>query len=174
MRRLLTSVLVSVSLVVIFTSPPGKNALATPAPKPAPAAAKAANPVSRSENSDARLVVNTAYDLLGSNYVYGSAGPSNFDCSGFTRYVYKKIGYDLPHLASGQYDHGVKVSRNQLAPGDLLFFSYYGRPGIDHVGIYVGNGTFIHASSSKKKVVATSMNDSYYVENYKGATRLIR
>lgn len=144
------------------------------APKPTPVAPQAANPVSRSKNSDNRLIVKTAYDLLGSNYVYGASGPTSFDCSGFTRYVYQKIGYDLPHLASGQFNYGVKVSREQLLPGDLLFFSYYGQPGIDHVGIYAGNSMFIHASSSKSKVVETSINDAYYVQNYKGAKRLIR
>lgn len=144
------------------------------APKPAPAAPQAATPVSRSGNNAARLVVKTAYDLLGSSYAYGAGGPTSFDCSGFSRYVYKKAGYDLPHLASDQFNYGVKVNRNQLAPGDLLFFSYYGQSGIDHVGIYVGDGMFIHASSSKKKVVETSINNSYYVANYQGATRLIR
>ena len=145
------------------------------APRPAPSVAlQTAKPVSRSENSDDRLIVKTALELMGSNYVYGAGGPTTFDCSGFTRYVYQKLGYDLPHLASGQFSYGVKVSRDQLIPGDLLFFSYYGQPGIDHVGIYVGNSMFIHASSSKKKVVETSINDAYYVQNYKGATRLIR
>jgi len=129
---------------------------------------------SRSENGDVRLVLKTASDLLGSSYVYGASGPRSFDCSGFTMYVYKKVGITLPHMASSQFNYGKKVARGDLAQGDLVFFSYYGQSGIDHVGIYAGDGMFIHASSTNKGVITTSMNSSYYVKNYKGAVRILR
>ncbi|SFQ96704.1 C40 family peptidase [Desulfoscipio geothermicus] len=129
--------------------------------------------VSRAENDNVRVVLKTAGSLLGSSYVYGAEGPHSFDCSGFTRYVYDKVGVNLPHLASSQFNYGKRVSRSDLLPGDLVFFGYYGSAGIQHVGIYVGSGKFIHAST-KYGVITTPLAQPYYVENYKGAVRLIR
>lgn len=129
--------------------------------------------VSRGGLPDARQVLARATSLLGSPYVYGASGPYAFDCSGFTMYVFKQVGIELPHNAAAQADLGVPVSREQLAPGDLVFFSYYGRPGIDHVGIYVGDGRFIHASS-RAGVKYSSLYEPYYTVNYQGARRILR
>jgi cell wall-associated NlpC family hydrolase len=129
--------------------------------------------VSRAENDDVRVVLKTASSLLGSSYAYGAEGPRSFDCSGFTKYVYDKVGVNLPHLASSQFNYGKRVSRSNLLPGDLVFFGYYGSADIQHVGIYIGSGKFIHAST-KQGVITTSLAQPYYVENYKGAVRLMR
>ena len=88
-------------------------------------------------------VVETAKKYIGCSYVYGASGPSSFDCSGFTSYVFKQHGISLNRTAAGQYSNGVAVSRNQLQPGDLVMF---GKSGINHVGIYIGGGQIVHAA----------------------------
>lgn len=125
-------------------------------------------------------VVALAEQHLGTRYVYGGAAPGGFDCSGFTMYVYKQFGVtSLPHTASGQWTggYGTKItSRDQLMAGDLVFFNDPSRNGgkaCSHAGIYVGNGTFIHASSGKSGVVYSSLNDAYYNRYFIGGIRLI-
>ncbi len=131
------------------------------------------NTVSRSANRpDVRKLLATAKSHLGQPYVYGSAGPSSFDCSGFTLYVFKKVGVNLPHLASAQAKYGSRIDKQDLRPGDLVFFSYHGSRNIEHVGIYVGNGEFIHASSSKG-ITVTPLAMGYYAKNYRGANRIL-
>ncbi len=120
----------------------------------------------------AKKVLGLAASLLGSRYVYGGSGPHVFDCSGFVAYVFRSVGIELPHSAAAQAKFGTPVERSSLLPGDLVFFSYYGSGGIDHVGIYVGNDDFIHASS-KGGVKYSSLNQPYYRQNYRGARRLI-
>ena len=82
-------------------------------------------------------------------YVYGGAGPSGFDCSGFTMYIYGQFGIRLPHGATDQMRYGAAVDRSQLQPGDLIFFhdDYYSSSTASHCGIYVGNDQFVHAST---------------------------
>lgn len=133
--------------------------------------------VSRSAGTDYQKVLKIATNLLGSKYKYGGSGPDVFDCSGFTMYVFGKAGYSLPHTAAEQAGYGVPVDKENLRPGDLVFFSYYNQPGISHVGIYTGDNKFIHASSSDnngKTVTISALNTQYYEDNYKGARRLLR
>lgn len=135
--------------------------------------ARSAAPATSRSGSDVRSVLKTAVDLLGKPYAYGASGPNSFDCSGFTMYVFGKHGINLPHNAASQYQAGVKVSRGDLIAGDLVFFGYYGSAGIQHVGIYTGDGMFIHSSTSQG-VIRTSMSAAYYAGNYKGAARILR
>ena len=117
--------------------------------------------------------VSIAYQYLGVPYVYGGASPSGFDCSGFTMYVYSQLGISLPHGATPQLNYGASVSRSDLQPGDLVFFSDYGYAA-SHVGIYVGDGQFIHASSSSSNgycVCVSSLTSGYYDSHYAGARR---
>ena len=117
-------------------------------------------------------VVRTAYAYRGTPYHYGGTGRSGFDCSGFTSYVYKQKGVSLPHNAAAQFARGAKVSKSQLKPGDLVFF-HCGRRGISHVGIFVGNGKFVHASSPRSGGVRVdSLNDGYYKSTFRGARRV--
>ena len=117
-------------------------------------------------------VVEYAKTLLGKAYVYGGVGPNSFDCSGFTKYVYSKFGVNLSHSASAQANIGTTVSKANLQLGDMIFFSQ-GGSSIGHVGIFVGNNSFIHAANPQKGVVITSLSDGYYTKNYKTAKRIL-
>ena len=114
-------------------------------------------------------IVDTARQYLGTRYVYGGASPSGFDCSGFTMYVYGQAGYSLPHSATSQWQSGLgtKVwSISALQPGDLVFFNDPSRnagKACSHAGIYVGNGQFIHSSSSRSGgVIISDLTSGYY------------
>ena len=111
-------------------------------------------------------VVGIAMQFLGTPYVYGGSSPGGFDCSGLIMYVYAQIGVSLPHNAAAQYGYGTPVSRDQLQPGDLVFFN-----GLGHAGIYVGGGSFIHAPHTGDVVKISSMS-GWYSSTYVGARRL--
>ncbi len=114
-----------------------------------------------------------ALQLVGCPYVYGGSSPSGFDCSGFVTYVVNHFGFSVSRTASGQMDNGVAVSRSQLQPGDLVFFnSGNSSKRATHVGIYTGNGQFVHASTSTTGVIVSDLNSSYYSRTYVGACRL--
>lgn len=114
-------------------------------------------------------VVETAKSYIGSSYVYGASGPSSFDCSGFTSYIYKQYGVSLNRTAAGQYSNGVAVSKDELQPGDLVMF---GKFGINHVGIYIGGGQMVHAANPSRGVTTDTINSGYYYNNYVGARRV--
>ncbi len=130
---------------------------------------------SGSSKKQSAKITKLAKKKLGRRYVWGATGKKNtFDCSGFTTYVCKKNGITLPRRAIAQSKHGKYVSRSNLKPGDLIFFDTSKRRKgyVNHVGIYLGNNKFIHASSAKKKVVITSLNKNFYSKRYKGARRV--
>jgi hypothetical protein len=112
-----------------------------------------------------------AYRFLGVPYVWGGATPEGFDCSGLTMYVYAQLGIKLGHYTGFQYYQGRRVPRDQLQPGDLVFFhsSPSGVPG--HEGMYIGNGSFIHAPHTGDVVKISSMFDTRYALSYMGAVR---
>ncbi|MDM5272524.1 NlpC/P60 family protein [Sulfurovum sp. zt1-1] len=119
-------------------------------------------------------VVKVAKTKLGNRYVWGATGnKGTFDCSGFTKYCYKKNGVDIPRTSIMQSKYGKFIKRADLQKGDLIFFdTSRGRKGyVNHVGIYVGDNKFIHASSAKKKVVITSLDKTFYSQRYMGARR---
>jgi cell wall-associated NlpC family hydrolase len=113
-------------------------------------------------------VVAIAMQYLSVPYVWGGASPSGFDCSGLTMYVYAQVGVSLPHHAATQFNYGVPVSRDQLQPGDLVFFH-----GLGHMGMYIGNGQFIHAPHAGDVVKISSLSDSWYAATYVGARRIV-
>nr|WP_272040526.1 C40 family peptidase [Paenibacillus sp. JJ-100] len=108
---------------------------------------------------------------MGTTYKSGGTTLDGFDCSGFTRYVFGKLGIDLARQSSSQYDMGDSVSRMDMRPGDLVFFNTSGK-GISHVGIFVGDGKFAHSSSSKG-VTITSLSENYWANRYVGAKRIM-
>ena len=117
-------------------------------------------------------VLQTAKQYLGVPYVWGGTSPSGFDCSGFTQYVLQKNGISVPRTASLQYNEGTWVSRNQLEPGDLVFFTTY-KAGASHVGIYMGSDQFIEASSGAGQIITADLSNSYYAQHYIGAKRIV-
>ena len=118
-------------------------------------------------------VINYAKRYLGVHYDFGTSSASSFDCSGFTMYVYRIVGVDLPHSAANQSNLGLAIqNKSDLSPGDLVFFETT-RPGISHVGMYIGNDHFIHASSGAGEVTITSLSDQYYTSRFRGGTRIL-
>lgn len=109
--------------------------------------------------------------LLGIRYKSGGTTTAGFDCSGFTQYVFKKLGIDIPRDSRSQANRGEKVSQKDLRAGDLVFFNTNGK-GVSHVGIYVGDGKFAHSSLSKG-ITITALSDKYYVKRYLFARRVI-
>ena len=114
-----------------------------------------------------------AKQYLGTPYVLGGNGPSSFDCSGFTKYIYAQFGYTLNRTATDQLQNGVSVSRSELQPGDLVFFKYNTSKPVSHVGIYIGGGEFIHASTNRYMVQIDQMNSGHYANVFVYARRIL-
>jgi peptidoglycan DL-endopeptidase CwlO len=104
---------------------------------------------------------------LGVPYVWGGSSPSGFDCSGLVAYAYSQMGVSLPHSTYALYGMGTAVSKDQLEPGDLVFFD-----GLGHMGIYIGGGQFVHAPHTGDVVKISSLGESWYASTYVGARRI--
>ncbi|MDP4092111.1 MAG: SH3 domain-containing C40 family peptidase [Bacillota bacterium] len=127
--------------------------------------------------SKGQQIVAYAKKFLGVRYVWGGTTPRGFDCSGFVKYVYSHFGVGLNRVASDQATQGYKVSRSNLKPGDLVFFDTNGgRNDISHVGIYIGNGNFIEASSSYShhKIIVADMDSGSYAHQFMTARRIFK
>lgn len=127
-------------------------------------AVPAYNPSRGAVSLSSNAIVAYASNFLGRSYQWGGNGPSTFDCSGFVKYVYAHFGVSLPRVASDQQNSGNPVSREQLEPGDLVFFGYPAH----HVGMYVGNGCYIHAPKTGDVIKISSLDDR---SDYSGARR---
>ena len=126
--------------------------------------------------SKAATVISKAKSLLGSTYVSGCSGPTSFDCSGFTQYCYAPAGVYLSRLAYEQgYTNGTKVGKGSLRAGDLVFFNTEEDDAdrCDHVGIYLGAGMFIHASSSAGRVIISTLSTGYYAQVFSWGRRVL-
>jgi cell wall-associated NlpC family hydrolase len=119
--------------------------------------------------------VRVAQRYLGTPYVWGGESARGFDCSGFIMRVMRDLGYQaLPHSAAEQFRYGMPVSKELLKAGDIVFFANTYKPGVSHVGIYLGRGRFIHAANSKDGTIVSGLNEPKWVEKYAGARRLVR
>lgn len=116
-------------------------------------------------------IVAEAQKYIGTAYVWGGSTPGGFDCSGFTQYVLKQCGISIPRTTTEQAAVGTYIPKSKLQPGDLVFLQNTYRAGISHVGIYIGNGQMIHASSSKG-VTISNLSGSYYTEHYHSSRQL--
>ena len=134
------------------------------------------NSVSRGSSRDIDTLIETAKSNLGSPYNYGSIGPNSFDCSGFVSYSFKtSLGVELPRTSTSMSQEGVQVSKEELQTGDIVSFDTDGGLNrVNHVGIYLSDGEFIHASSGRNmKVMISSLDEKHYLNSYMGATRII-
>ncbi|MBN2247753.1 MAG: C40 family peptidase [Coriobacteriia bacterium] len=138
---------------------------AAAAARAAAAAARPSTDYGTPTNAPRSAVVSIALSKLGAPYKWAASGPDTFDCSGFTMWVYRQVGVSLPHSSRAQINSGQRVSRDRLAPGDLVFF---GRTTIHHVGIYVGGGNYVHAPSTGDVVKVSSLSGR---SDYVGACR---
>lgn len=119
----------------------------------------------------ARRIISAGYSVIGTPYVFGGTSPYGFDCSGFTQYAFRAAGVAIPRTADAQMDYGRRVPIDHLRPGDLVFYSTY-EPGASHVGIYLGNGNFLHTGSSTGVTVSSAFT-GYWGARYYGACRIL-
>lgn len=118
-------------------------------------------------------IVAAASSQLGGRYIWGGERPGAFDCSGLTRWAVRQAtGQRLPRVAADQARAGRPVAREDLRPGDLVFFEHTYAPGITHVGVYAGNGRFIHAASERLGIVTSRLDEPYWAARYAGARRV--
>ena len=165
-----TPVVVPVAPVVVAVVPAARPVPAAAPPQRGPSAPPASLHVAAAQPPAvaapplpaAARAVETALTELGKPYRYGALGPSTFDCSGLTKFAYGTVGISLPHSAAAQYQAGRRVNRNQLQPGDLIFWR-----GLDHVGLYIGNGKMVHAPRTGEVVTIISID----LGGYLGAVR---
>lgn len=129
------------------------------------------SPPISTQTTKASVIIATSKEYIGVKYVFGGTTPSGFDCSGFVQYVFAKNGVSLPRVSRDQFQVGTSISFSNLIPGDLVFFSLAKNGVVDHDGIYVGNGQFINASSSKGVTIYTL--GSYWQSSFVGAKRVL-
>ena len=118
-------------------------------------------------------ILSEARKYLGTPYVYGGASPAGFDCSGFVYYVLKTLGFSPYRTPADQYKQGSFVDKASLKPGDIVFFANTYGSGISHVGIYAGNGQFIHSPNSRSTVSYADLTTGYWAQHYYGARRVV-
>ena len=128
--------------------------------------------VSSNVSATGTQILAEAQKYLGCPYVSGGASPSGFDCSGFVYYVLKQLGYSPYRTPADQYKMGRSVSKDSLQAGDIVFFAGTYGSGISHVGIYAGNGQFIHSPNSRSTVSYSDLTSGYWAEHYYGARRV--
>jgi cell wall-associated NlpC family hydrolase len=135
------------------------------------AAACSSNPTMPSANANtaAQHAANIAIQQVGVRYRYGGASPSGFDCSGLIQYAYANAGKRIPRTAAAQWKTMRPVASDDLRVGDVLFFRIAGK--MSHVGLYVGDGRFVHAPSTGRAVAVASLRSDFYVDRLVGAGR---
>lgn len=119
--------------------------------------------------------VRVAMRYAGTPYVWGGESRNGFDCSGFIIVVMRDLGYRaLPHSAAEQFNYGIPIAQPLLKPGDIVFFKNTYKPGVSHVGIYLGNRRFINAAGTGKGTIVSSLDEPKWRAHYAGARRLVR
>ena len=127
--------------------------------------------INNGKNIASEYLVAYSYQFLGTKYKYGGTTAAGFDCSGYVSHIYKQFGVNLPRSSSDMFGQGQSVAKGDLQVGDLVFFKTTAAK-VGHVGIYIGNGEFVHSSTSKG-VIVTNLNDPYYWgKRYVGAKRV--
>jgi len=141
---------------------PGYN-IPCPRPKPEPKPKiDSPPPVSKVRQT----IIQTAMTAVGTPYRWGGLSPKGFDCSGLVVYTYRKIGIHVPRTAKSQFKNCTAVTRRNIKPADLVFFSVPRRKGVVHVGIYIGKGQFVHAPGTGRKVTRASLDNIYFKQHF--------
>jgi len=140
----------------VYTPPSSR-----PEPKPNPKTTKT-SPVDKTRQT----IIQTAMTAVGKPYRWGGLSPKGFDCSGLVVYAYKRIGIHVPRTAKAQFKGSSSVTRRNIKPADLVFFSVPRRRGVVHVGIYIGKGQFVHAPGRGRKVKRASLNNIYFKQHF--------
>lgn len=130
-------------------------------------------PAPTADSDKVQYVLDSAFSKIGTPYVWGGTSSSGYDCSGLVYAIYyNELGIVLPRTSSAQSQYGTQIARADLQPGDLVFFNTCGN-GVSHVGIYIGDGEFIHAASGAGHVKINSLDQNYYNTRYVNATRVL-
>lgn len=125
----------------------------------------------RADKATAQRAANYAQNMIGKPYRYGGNSPTGFDCSGLVQYSYSRAGLPIPRTTKSQRESSAAVGSQSLRAGDLIFFDQEGRKS-SHVGIYIGDGRFVHAPSSGKQVRVDTLDTKYWKKHYVGARRI--
>ena len=125
----------------------------------------------RADKATAQRAADYAQNMIGKPYRYGGNSPTGFDCSGLVQYSYSRAGLPIPRTTKSQRESGAAVGSQSLRAGDLIFFDQEGRKS-SHVGIYIGDGRFVHAPSSGKQVRVDTLDTKYWKKHYVGARRI--
>lgn len=120
------------------------------------------------------LLITLANKFLYTPYRWGGTGPGGFDCTGFVYFLYKSIGIPIPRTIESMYQKGSQVGKQNLSPGDILYFVNTFRRGLSHVGVYLGGNKFIHASSHGRGVRIDSIDSSYFIRRFFSAKQIIK
>ena len=153
-------------LVTLLEKPDGNRGTAAPVES----SSSSGSSSSASSSSIGRRIADYALQYVGYPYVYGGEDPSGFDCSGFMQYVFANFGYSINRTATAQLQNGYYVERDNLKPGDII---YFGSGSVaSHVGLYIGDGKFVHAQSSATGVVISSLSENWYASRYLCAHRI--
>lgn len=166
------ALVVGASANVAFAAPEDAPAAAV-VPEDAPAAAVTRGNVPAPAVAPGNALADFAQTYVGSPYHWGGASPDGFDCTGFVMWVYSQFGVPLPHNEAGQLASGESVNPDELQPGDVVVFANTYRRGLSHVGIYVGDGQFVHAADERHGVVVSALWDSYWGPRLVGAARAL-
>jgi cell wall-associated NlpC family hydrolase len=128
---------------------------------------------SAEESTPGNQVAEVAQEQVGARYRWGGMSPAGFDCTGFVKWVYSQFGVDLPRNEAGQLASGARVGAEELEPGDVLVFANTYRRGLSHVGIYLGEGRFVHAVDERHGVTVSNLWDGYWAPRFVGASRAL-
>ncbi len=132
---------------------------------------KSSGSTGSSSTNRGQEIATYAQQFVGYPYVYGGSSPSGFDCSGFMQYIFAQFGYSINRTATAQLANGIYVEYNNMRPGDIIYFGYGNTA--SHVGMYIGNGQFVHAQNSSTGVVISSLSESWYASRYLCAHRIV-
>ena len=134
-----------------------------------------ANANKENASDEAQALIEYAMTLIGLPYVFGANGPNAYDCSSYTQHVYGKFGYSINRVANDQAKNGTPVEKKNLQPGDMVLFqnTYSSSQWITHVGIYIGDGKFVHAANSRRGITVDTIESGYYASHYATSRRII-